>query len=80
VRSRRTPSRSWNERDPTSEVTNDSTSEAARRLGGGLAADALRRFNQSDRFDRFDRVTFAVPDGQPGAPTYRTFVDTFMGT
>jgi uncharacterized protein (TIGR02452 family) len=37
-------------------------------------ADALRRC------DRFDHVTFAVLDGQPGAPTHRTFVEAFAGT
>jgi uncharacterized protein (TIGR02452 family) len=37
-------------------------------------ADALRRC------DRFDHVAFAVLDRQPGAPVYRTFVDTFVDT
>ncbi|MBB5826533.1 TIGR02452 family protein [Micromonospora carbonacea] len=37
-------------------------------------ADALRVV------DRFDRVVFAIRDGLPGTPVYRTFVERFSGT
>ncbi|MGN9812823.1 TIGR02452 family protein [Micromonospora sp. BQ11] len=37
-------------------------------------ADALRVV------DRFDRVVFAIRDGLPGTPVYRTFVEFFPGT
>ncbi|MGW5556552.1 TIGR02452 family protein [Micromonospora sp. NPDC003944] len=30
--------------------------------------------------DRFDHVVFAIRDGLPGAPVYRTFVERFPGT
>ncbi|MFI7662232.1 TIGR02452 family protein [Micromonospora parva] len=40
----------------------------------GAFADALQMI------DRFDHVVFAIHDGLPGAPVYRTFAARFRGS